>query len=366
MSPVLSAADRALAQRLEAAEAANALTLMRASSSGVVEPFFGGVAMFGGAGSPITHSMGIGMNGPVSEAEFDRMEEFYRSRGSPCLIDLCPSADPTLIRLIQSRPYRVIEFNNVVARKIEPGETFDARADLSIIEAQAERHGEWAKLVAQAFAEEMPMTESVIESLREVVGTSRCLLGEESGRTVAGSAMGIQAETALFYGDGTLAEARGRGWQSAMIHRRLQIAQQAGCTMAMATVLPASGSHRNYERAGFQLIYMRVNLSRDWSKDFRDFGEQIIRADRLGNVSIHSRGKTALAIAFHCMCRQTDNRGVTAAASFALANQPRGGDSVDLGHLNVHQDQVVFRRLRRLHYRASGIDNVDCVTLFLQ
>jgi hypothetical protein len=32
----------------------------------------------------------------------------------------------------------------------------------------------------------------------------------------------------------------------------------------MTTVLPGSGSHRNYERAGFQLIYMRVNLIREF------------------------------------------------------------------------------------------------------
>jgi hypothetical protein len=30
------------------------------------------------------------MNGPADEAEFDSMEEFFRSRGSACLIDLCP------------------------------------------------------------------------------------------------------------------------------------------------------------------------------------------------------------------------------------------------------------------------------------
>jgi len=32
----------------------------------------------------------------------------------------------------------------------------------------------------------------------------------------------------------------------------------------MVSVLPGSGSHRNYERAGFELIYMRVNLMREF------------------------------------------------------------------------------------------------------
>ena len=33
------------------------------------------------------------MQGPVTEAELDRIEEFFRSRGAGCIIDLCPLAD---------------------------------------------------------------------------------------------------------------------------------------------------------------------------------------------------------------------------------------------------------------------------------
>jgi hypothetical protein len=32
----------------------------------------------------------------------------------------------------------------------------------------------------------------------------------------------------------------------------------------MVSVLPGSLSHRNYERAGFELIYTRVNLQREF------------------------------------------------------------------------------------------------------
>jgi len=59
-----------------------------------------------------------------------------------------------------------------------------------------------------------------------------------------------------------VARGRGRGFQSALIAERLRQAARNGCDLAMASVLPGSLSHRNYERAGFQLIYMRVNLMR--------------------------------------------------------------------------------------------------------
>ena len=77
--------------------------------------------------------------------------------------------------------------------------------------------------------------------------------------------MGIRDATALFYGDATLPSARRQGWQSAFIRCRLAAAQQQGSDLAMASVLPGSGSNRNYERAGFQLIYMRVNLMREFA-----------------------------------------------------------------------------------------------------
>ncbi len=39
---------------------------------------------------------------------------------------------------------------------------------------------------------------------------------------------------------------------------------RAGCDLAAATVIPGSASHRNYDRCGFQLVYMRVNVIREW------------------------------------------------------------------------------------------------------
>ena len=107
----LLSSDRALAARLERAEAANGLELARlavgAISNAAFAPIAGGTAIFAGVGSPMTHALGIGMCGRVSEEEMERLEAFYRERGSPCLMDLCPMADDSVINFVQSRPYRV-------------------------------------------------------------------------------------------------------------------------------------------------------------------------------------------------------------------------------------------------------------------
>lgn len=78
--------------------------------------------------------------------------------------------------------------------------------------------------------------------------------------------MAVQEEVALFTGDAILKPARRQGWQARLIRERLAAAQRLGCQLASTTVLPGSASHRNYERAGFQLIYMRVNVMRTFEE----------------------------------------------------------------------------------------------------
>jgi GNAT superfamily N-acetyltransferase len=260
---LFSSADRALAARLEGADAANGVAFATAaqqtSPDAAFERFAGGTAIFAGIGSPMTHAMGIGMSGPVAAAEMERLELFFRDRGSASLIDLCPMADPSVIAFVQSRPYRVIEFNNVLARRIEKDEVFAPAPDVRLI--SEDEAPVWARVVSEGFAEYMPVTEEMVSMMMTPCKTCQCwLAGEAPGQ--AGAAMIVQNGVAVFSGDATVAAARGKGWQSALIRERLAAAQRHGCDLAAASVLPGSGSHRNYERAGFQLIYMSLNLMR--------------------------------------------------------------------------------------------------------
>jgi GNAT superfamily N-acetyltransferase len=82
----------------------------------------------------------------------------------------------------------------------------------------------------------------------------------------AGAAMDVHAGLATFFGDATLVRARGHGLQLALIRHRLRRAAELGCDLATASVVPGSISHRNYERAGFQLVYGRVMVARALGK----------------------------------------------------------------------------------------------------
>ena len=268
MCDKLSSADLALACRLEAVEAAtgrvyvNALRRWHPESRAAVLPVAGGWAVFAGPGSPLTHALGIGMHGPVEEAEFDRLEDFFRSRASAVVIDLCPLSDASVHQLIQQRGYRVIEFNNVLARQLSPSDVFPAPCEgLTVRRALPEEGETWARVVASGFTElEQPPSEFV--DMFRPAPELECFLGYGGGEALAGAALCRGSGVAALFGAATVARGRGRGFQSALIAERLRQAARNGCDLAMASVLPGSLSHRNYERAGFQLIYMRVNLMR--------------------------------------------------------------------------------------------------------
>lgn len=256
---VLYGSDTALANRLEAAEAANGFAMAEATPGAEALGVLGGCAIFAGSGSPLTHTLGAGMDSMSASCdEFDRMEQFYFDRASDSLIDLCPMADPGVIEEITMRGYHVIEFNNIMAR---PLLTYDARyqapAALEVREIGPADVGLWGHTVARGFTGLDSPPEEMTSMMSSICGFGKAFLAAGGG-----AAMSIQKGVALLYGDATVPEGRGKGVQSALIRARLAAAAQAGAEFAMAAVLPGSGSQRNYERAGFQLVYMRVNLRR--------------------------------------------------------------------------------------------------------
>lgn len=270
VSAYLSSADLALARRMEGAEAANAFRLMRGTME--IDPargwdaehFLGGCAMFGGVGSPVTHLLGGGVNGPVTEEEFDRLQEFFRRRGSPCLIDLCPLADPSVVEQIFKRGYKVIEFNNLLARVIGDEVPPAPPAGVEIRKVLAEEAREFTTFICRGFSPGDEADPTLVESLSTMPLFGHSFVATVDGEWAGGATTGLEDGVGLLAGDAVRAPFRGRGVQPALIRHRLSFLKEQGADLAMVTVIPGTASHRNYERAGFRLIYMRVNVSREW------------------------------------------------------------------------------------------------------
>jgi GNAT superfamily N-acetyltransferase len=254
------AAQDTSARRLEAAEAANARGCMGTHPEAAVLEIAGGIAVFTTADSPLTHAVGIGLDGPVSAAELDRLEDFYRSRGARPAIDLCPLADQGLLPQLASRGYRLTDFNNVLARRVTGVEmtltprvrrTCPNEVDL------------WSHTVGCGFFEVADLTTEEMEVGRAICampGAQTYLASSETGAPAGGGALAIHGGLATLFADSTLPGFRRQGIQRELIAARLNEALVESCDLAMASTQPGSVSQRNYERAGFQVVYTKVTL----------------------------------------------------------------------------------------------------------
>jgi hypothetical protein len=252
-------ADALLARRLEAAEAANARGCSVQAGSAVLE-IAGGCAIFVGADSPLTQAVGLGLNGPVSEAQTDALECFFRSRGAAVSIELCPLADPGFLEILGARGYRPVEFNNVLLRRL-------AGADIvmtpRVRRATASEIDLWSHTVGHGFFEQPELTTEEMDVGRAVFavpGALCYLAATEPGTPAGGGALAIHDGLATLFADGTVPAHRRTGLHGELIAARLNEAIAQGCTLATASTLPGSGSQRNYERLGFQVVYTKVTL----------------------------------------------------------------------------------------------------------
>lgn len=246
--------DTALARRIEGGEALNA------AGCGESISVAGGYAAFCGVGSPLTHAIGLGMNGPVSAAEFDRMEDFYRSRGVPVSLDFCPHADFSLMELLGKRGYRIVEANNVLAGPVAGGEDFRVRMALP------EEEPLWTRAMLEGFFGSREPYDVELELGRRLLGLecSSAWFGIMDGHPAAAGAMNVRGKLALLFADSTMEKYRRQGLHLALIRARLRHAASRGCDLVTASTAPGSESQRNYERAGLRVVYTKLNMQRDW------------------------------------------------------------------------------------------------------
>lgn len=265
-------ADLKLARRLEMMDALCEELFCRSHQSlfpdagAVFESFAGGIAAYAGPTSPLTQAFGLGLAGPVDEAEFVRLEKFFLERGAPVNIELCPLADESILRLLAARGYALTEFSNVLVRDISQGlNGHPEQPDVRVTVARREEFYIWSETVARGFTDdvEVPpiMREAAVTFFHE--SDVKHLLVHLDGVVVAGGAIAINEGIGDIFGTSTLHGFRGRGAQSALIRGCLEAASEAGCTLVMATTACGSTSQRNFERQGFQIVYTRSKFCLD-------------------------------------------------------------------------------------------------------
>ncbi|HQZ19064.1 MAG TPA: hypothetical protein PLD86_19480, partial [Vicinamibacteria bacterium] len=125
-------ADLALSRRLERTEAQSNIDFVEARAKAYPESravhveVAGAHAMFDGVDSPLTQTFCLGIEQPVTKADLDRIESFFRDLGAPVFHEVSPLADPTALALLSESGYEPFEFTSVMYQPIRADMFADA------------------------------------------------------------------------------------------------------------------------------------------------------------------------------------------------------------------------------------------------
>jgi len=263
-------ADLALAQRLEAAEAqkyldyAAARGRMHPELAPAWEPIAGGYAVYAGDDNPYSRAIGLGLHGPVSEAEIARMEAFYAGRGLAPELSLCPLADASLVDALGARRYRIQMFMHTWVRplldegRMTKDERWPAVAGVTVRQIHPDEAELWVRTAWHSFAgDDVAPPDDLV-----IVAHATCWLAWLDGKPAGAGMLAIHDRVAELFGTSTRPSCRSRGVQTALIHARMAAAAATGCDLIAVHTDPGSASQRNVERVGFRLAYTKVTIRR--------------------------------------------------------------------------------------------------------
>jgi hypothetical protein len=265
--------DLELARRLEKVEAQSNVDFVEARAQ--VDPSVGAAwvevegtrAMFDGVDSPLTQTFCLGLFEKPTNAGMSMLEGFFDDRSAPVFHETSPLADSAALELLNARDYEPFEYTSVMFQPLEAAlERLTAEAsEVEVRRVGADEIETWADTSARGWAQEAPELGDFLRNLgrtsaRRASGHS--FLGLIDGRPIATGGLTIHDGVALFGGASTVADARRRGAQAALLEARVLFAGESGCTLLMMCALPGSASQRNAERRGFRIAYTRTKWRR--------------------------------------------------------------------------------------------------------
>ena len=196
--------DLKLAERLEEVEAFAAaayvrrLAQRRPDIDTAVEEVAGGLAVFAGAGSPLSETKAMGLHGPVSDADLDRIENIFFSRGEPSRVVVCPLADPSLVEGLGRRGYRLSHFENILAMPLDASNAETASTPgIEVRPISLDEGDLYARVVAPNFVAPGEPVDEMIDMALTMVGVEQAVsfLAWIDGEPAGGGAVIVQPRT---------------------------------------------------------------------------------------------------------------------------------------------------------------------------
>ena len=263
--------DRELSQRLERAEARSSASFVEAraalfpTSGACWMEVAGAYAMFDGPASPVTQTFGLGIFQMPTNAEMQRLENFFTERGAPVFHEVSPLAGEEMPRFLNHRGYRPIELTSILYRPIDTdGLAERPSGGVTVRQVGRDELDTFAKVAAEGWSHLADLGPFMLDMGRIGAYRSDAVLffAEIDGAPIATAVLGLCGGIAHLAGASTIPSARKQGAQLALLDARLRYAAAHGCDLATMGALPGSGSQRNAERHGFRIAYTRTK----WQK----------------------------------------------------------------------------------------------------
>jgi len=235
------------------------------------EEIAGGTMAFAGPGSWANQAAGLGLVGPVTDADLDRLVAFYVARGHEPRIEVASVADPSLHTGLAARGFVLVDWEHVLVRVLGPdddlawtAERLPADLALEVVDPTDDAAVRtWAELSMSGFHDDdRPASEDVIALSESAARHPRTTAFLARVRGVPAGAAGIEVHqgAAALFATSVLPAFRRRGLQLALLARRLEHARATGATLACIHSKPGAATERNAMRTGFFLGYAKAVL----------------------------------------------------------------------------------------------------------
>ena len=150
--------DVSLARRIERAEAESNAAFVEARARHFPDvgarwiDVGGTYALFDGVDSPLTQTFGLGLFGPPTPADLDRIEVFFRGAGAPVFHEVSPLADPAHLGLLTGCGYHPIELTTMLVRPLRAPIGSRAPEDIRVRIAGPEKWEVWTETAARGWS----------------------------------------------------------------------------------------------------------------------------------------------------------------------------------------------------------------------
>jgi len=225
----------------------------------------GVVAMDNGRESHRSRVVGLGLEGPADEAEFDAVDAFFAETGSAYNVEVAPCTDAGAAALLAARGLIEQPPITVLTRVLSPGPAAPTEwAGGRIRRAGVDDAPGVARVFARGFGGHAePNDEDLLAAAVAVATPSTAVFIALSGdEPVACGAVQAHGSLALIFAGGTVPEARRLGAHRALVAARLAWAAEMGCSTVVVQMAQGAPSAANLRRAGFEPAYQRRPFKR--------------------------------------------------------------------------------------------------------